>query len=481
MRFHFIDDVEQTQRLCRSFRSPLTASDYKKNLETEIENSQSTGVFYHAGAFPIVFVDHPFDDDFLISVRKQLLDQPFHQKHNDLYRFLQSDDLATIVSPAATAQKISPLKQLRDMLCSEDFVRWIQQVTGVHLAGDRIDMAGQRYQIHDRLLCHDDEIEEGDMVRRIAFIIYLVDEQWSFKDGGRLELFGVDQVDGEKIQSPGEVITRLVPKWNSMAFFEVSPTSYHQVSEILTDRSERVSLTGWFYGPPVNFERPASSLPLSIKLDEISESSVAESWSLNSAVNPVYLSRQSKRAIKRRFAEDSAVELMEFLCPDMYREFFSEISTNRDSCQKQGPPNRRNYFSIKAPKLTNFFVNEGFKRYLEQITGLLLRSDCHAAAQVRVFERGCFTMLNDNYRELEGLDVTMHLAAGTAEGKSSGGNMVYLDDQDALLTVEPVENMISLVYRCGKVQRFVEYLTSDYDGERIDICVTFPVVNDSNQ
>lgn len=44
----------------------------------------------------------------------------------------------------------------------------------------------------DTLLCHDDKLEG----RRIAFILYLVPEDWSEEDGGHLELYGVN---GEKV------------------------------------------------------------------------------------------------------------------------------------------------------------------------------------------------------------------------------------------------------------------------------------------
>lgn len=45
----------------------------------------------------------------------------------------------------------------------------------------------------DTLLCHDDHIEEEE--RRIAFILYLVDKDWTEEDGGHLDLFGKDGTD----------------------------------------------------------------------------------------------------------------------------------------------------------------------------------------------------------------------------------------------------------------------------------------------
>lgn len=70
------------------------------------------------------------------------------------------------------------------------------------------------------LLCHDDELEG----RRIAYILYLVDEDWAPEDGGGLDLFQVDSND-----QPNKIVATVQPVWNSLAFFAVTPTSYHQV------------------------------------------------------------------------------------------------------------------------------------------------------------------------------------------------------------------------------------------------------------
>ena len=64
--------------------------------------------------------------------------------------------------------------------------------------------------------------------RRIAFILYLVPEDWDAStDGGSLDLFSV--VPGSNGTVPDRIVTSLSPKWNSMAFFEVSHVSHHQV------------------------------------------------------------------------------------------------------------------------------------------------------------------------------------------------------------------------------------------------------------
>lgn len=73
----------------------------------------------------------------------------------------------------------------------------------------------------DVLLCHDDELDG----RRIAYILYLVDEDWSSSDGGNLDLFDVDENN-----QPRCVAASVTPAWNSFGFFAVTTKSFHQVT-----------------------------------------------------------------------------------------------------------------------------------------------------------------------------------------------------------------------------------------------------------
>ena len=55
--------------------------------------------------------------------------------------------------------------------------------------------------------------------------------------------FFSSNVDGEA----KEIVKQVVPKFNSIVIFKVTPESWHQVSEILSD-VQRFSLTGWYHG-----------------------------------------------------------------------------------------------------------------------------------------------------------------------------------------------------------------------------------------
>lgn len=102
----------------------------------------------------------------------------------------------------------------------------------------------------DVLLCHDDELEG----RRVAFILYLV-PPWQSSDGGTLDLYATDGeyptwclfvcvcisviLDNRSFVyfsslssgnfQPQSIVKSLVPSWNTLVLFEVSPVSFHQV------------------------------------------------------------------------------------------------------------------------------------------------------------------------------------------------------------------------------------------------------------
>ena len=69
---------------------------------------------------------------------------------------------------------------------------FLKNVTGINLSPDKIDMTSSKYEYTDYLLCHDDDIQGDEEGRRIAFIYYLVPENWCEDDGGALDLFKIN-------------------------------------------------------------------------------------------------------------------------------------------------------------------------------------------------------------------------------------------------------------------------------------------------
>ena len=113
----------------------------------------------------------------------------------------------------------------------------MERVTGRKLGG-HVDISGQRYQRGDFLLCHDDRLER----RRIALILYLVPEEGELR-GGRLWAMRADEEGRPTCENPETI----VPKWNTLAFFEVTRASFHQVEQVLSEDIFRYSLTCWFH------------------------------------------------------------------------------------------------------------------------------------------------------------------------------------------------------------------------------------------
>jgi len=180
-------------------------------------------------------------------------------------------------------------------------------------------MAGLRFGQTDHLLCHDDELEG----RRIAYIVYLVPEDWEEADGGTLDLFAVD----DKLQ-PTRVVKRLVPAWNSFSFFEVSPVSYHQVAEVISADKTRVSISGWFHGAPIARPPHPSEAPLfqyhghigpaAKEIEEIVEKdfSLLAAW-----INPVYILRKAQEKVRGVFSGKAFA----YLSPDSESVWKAEL------------------------------------------------------------------------------------------------------------------------------------------------------------
>ena len=144
------------------------------------------------------------------------------------YTFHQTSDLAGCEEPYVSALRTYLYDELRP---------WMQHVLGVALS-DRPNLFCAKYGQGDTLLCHDDELEG----RCVAFILYLVPADWTAADGGSLQLYNMD---GDQ---PSDCAVSLVPGRGSLAFFEVTPQSYHRVSEVLAKGRCRLSVSGWYYG-----------------------------------------------------------------------------------------------------------------------------------------------------------------------------------------------------------------------------------------
>lgn len=175
---------------------------------------------------------HYIFEDFLLpekalEIRKALMTLPFEEKDADLFFFAQTEDLLQVNE--------SLIKGFLNFLQSEELQSILMTITGKKLV-QTIDAFGAVYPPTGYLLPHDDQLEG----RSIAYV-YNLSQSFTKSDGGALELFST------RNHVPQEVVKSYPPKWNSFVMFEVSPDSFHQVSEVNTS-NPRLSIAGWFHG-----------------------------------------------------------------------------------------------------------------------------------------------------------------------------------------------------------------------------------------
>nr|XP_032827084.1 prolyl 3-hydroxylase OGFOD1 [Petromyzon marinus] len=310
--------------------------------------AEEMGLEVCPGPFPHTVIPNFLQDEggFLGRLQRELLALDFHHKSNDLYKFQQSDDLKERQEPCISA--------LRTVLY-QDFRAWLSEVLAVELE-DTVDMFCAKYDYTDVLLCHDDELEG----RRVAYILYLVPD-WSEEDGGALQLFGVD----ENI-NPLSVVKSLVPAWNTLVFFEVSPMSYHQVSEVLSQSKRRLSVGGWFHGPGLPRLKRSLHIPLALTPHHPCDEEVLLEW-----VNPLYLTKETQISIQDQFQRESEIQLKGFLREEKFQALCDAVRESTIEWERRGPPHYRSY-DAAAERLLPSPVCECLKLLRSEVLFMLL-------------------------------------------------------------------------------------------------------------
>jgi Rps23 Pro-64 3,4-dihydroxylase Tpa1-like proline 4-hydroxylase len=282
-------------------------------------------------------------DGLLDAVREQLLsaETEWVERRNDLLDLEQSN-------APMTASASSPLGQLRSLVYSASFRAWIARVTGVEVSAT-VDLSAARYRAHAFLSCHDDDLSE----RRVAFVLYLNRAWDAARDGGGLELY-----DADAAGSAGAVVQRLNPSWNSLALFEVSPLSFHQVNEVLRESDPwdaprrggrrapspgRMSISGWFHGEPLP-RPPPLPLPTTAAVPVLGPRSGAAA--LEGAVAAQYLDGDVVRDMREHFATNASLDLQGFLEPALARSAL--LAAGKQRWEHIGPATLRSYYVSRS-------------------------------------------------------------------------------------------------------------------------------------
>ncbi|XP_070760025.1 prolyl 3-hydroxylase OGFOD1 isoform X2 [Enoplosus armatus] len=434
-------------------------------------------------------------ETFVENLQRELQGLNFHEKSNDLYKFKQSDDLRKRTEPHIAGLRAALFGRFRS---------WLGEVLGVELE-PKVDISCARYEYTDVLLCHDDELEG----RRVAFILYLV-PPWHSSDGGTLDLYTTDS----NFQ-PQSIVKSLVPSLNTLVLFEVSPVSFHQVSEVLTEDKCRLSLSGWFHGP--SLERPPrhieAPVPRSPHLPR--DETLLLEW-----VNPVYLDISYQERIQEEFEDSSEIQLKDFLMEEKFREVSEALRLSQIQWTKIGLPNKRCHEVASLDILPQcvsacweLLCSEAFFLLLSNFTGLRLHYLCPAddddddedkdeekeeeeeeeqqqediqheeatgsltespsaerntklsipvcRGELRRWSHGGYTLLHDAEAARAEYALDLVLPFGCADWQSEfGGFTCYVanEEDEELLTMYPEDNSLALVYRDKETLKFVKHV-----------------------
>jgi len=190
---------------------------------SESGRNKMKATFTKATPFPHLEIKDFLKENKAKTLLLALAKERFILKEADLFKFKHTNDI--------TSSSVKELKDFRGFLLCEEFLSYMESITGLTLKRGAMDLAASLYEDTDYLLPHDDQLEG----RKIAFLLYLSTMGKSV--GGALGLLD------KKLKT----VKRIVPQFNTFAFFEVSPHSYHEVEEVLKDK-QRITLGGWFHG-----------------------------------------------------------------------------------------------------------------------------------------------------------------------------------------------------------------------------------------
>jgi len=427
--------------------------------------------------FPHLNLKNFFNDvQFINDVKQETLSLKYWEKNNDLYHFLQTKDL----QKNAIVEETQYLRKLRDVLYSPSFRGWLEEVCGLKERGialnPTIDMFVSCYRDTHHLLCHDDELEK----RRIAYIIYLVPENWSEADGGHLDLYNCDP---NQMDQPISIGGSILPTFNSISFFEVSTVSYHRVREVLRDmelEDDRIAITGWLYSDtlverpnhtiediaPIQYENP---IPAEEKAHMTLENWLAES----------YIKKDIREAINERFCNESSIELQKFLKEDKLKAIYEEFKQLNDDehFDLTIPANRRHFLRLNVEKLDKnsqlahfyqFVKSQTFVDFMTELTSSPIKK---INLQARKFRQGDYALVQNTPTDEVRLDVLIRFCPEEWDFEYGGG-VTYMDEEEELLAILPEPNTISIVLRDKGVQTFVKYMTHHAPQPVFDLLLT---------
>ncbi|KAJ3642745.1 hypothetical protein Zmor_025502 [Zophobas morio] len=403
--------------------------------------------------FKVCVVDNFLDNaNILGDVRQEFNDVDWNLRSMDLYEFSQSKDLKYLDEHEYITSVYKFLEN--------DVMKWVAEVTGLKLT--HISATCSLYNNTDYLLVHDDQ--RGD--RMVAFILYLTNpEGWDENKGGALQLLNKNE-DGH----PLKVVRNIYPTNNQFVFFQVTNDSYHQVAEVTSFGDTRLSINGWFHteSPPVYESPQFQPYPEGLYGDKIYKQINFDS-ELSSWICDEYLESDITEDIQEYFEQHSEISLKNFLKQESFNEISLILTSDSLSWVKVGPPNRYCYEVAKTNDLPSvlqrflqLFQSKQMFTLLQSFTGLEFTEETSSVKfELQKWTPGCYALLGDyDWYDKKQLDLVLYFGCKNNTDVIGARTLyVTLDEeiQDALITLEPEENNLNLIYR--DTARFTKYFS----------------------
>ena len=531
-------DAKRQKPLVKDLVKEIVSSDIPLDNPSELKEKCTK-----SSPYPHSQVENLFQPEFMTKLRDEIkANARANFKESDLFRVYQTFDMANLDDNPELATVLPNVMTLRELLYSQEWRSFIEQMVGLEAGtlNTHIDCAFNCHAPGCHLLCHDDVIG----TRRVSYIIYLTEEDWEAQEGGSLELYGDQSDDKDGTSSDPTPVSRVWPKFNSMAFFEVVPgQSFHAVQEVLGDRP-RLSLQGWYHCDrlPENYERATlqqlkqrdegsdtsdkSDSKLKYKFQEEKPDEVYSEEDrkyLSKYIQEIYLTEESMEDVRKKFEEDSSVQLRNFLVDKWVPKVEPQKEVTYDDAHYKwgissewkirGPAHKQRFLeyheevndpddskivgSLMHHVKTNVFQSEPFSRYLKRITSLGKPMGVKEG-QIRWFRPGLdYTVAHHGLLMNQSvLDATMcFVCDDTEEDKDAwesgdiGGFECYIEAEDneeaddeyneeddtELLSVSASNNTLSLVYRDPGTMRFVKYVGNSAPSSRYDINMEYTV------
>ncbi|XP_015790015.1 prolyl 3-hydroxylase OGFOD1 [Tetranychus urticae] len=310
------------------------------------------------------------DRDYLEKLRKYLTFKlPYEKRSADMFEYYQGND---------DEFSKNRLVQSLEYTFVDKLVPFMSYMFGFPLRKDKLTLSASKYSFTNYLLCHDDVYED----KRIAFVLYL-SKKWKKEYGGTLDFFGTN-----KHNDPTKPITSIIPEYNRLIFFEISPITHHQVSEVIVPEHDRITINGWFHGvfPPAKIIRDPEPQISEIRPANVSDDHIyIDNW-----MHKMYFSKSRQMRIQALFKENGYVYLPGFMRKEKFKEVVKALR-EADGWMFIGPPNRRRYEVLPEDLLPNivkdclrFFICEAMFLTMFNFTGCKLHALAFAAPEVEI-------------------------------------------------------------------------------------------------